>query len=136
MNKEAAMRTMILALAVVASPDAALAATLPLDDGDYTRGACTRGSSDILESFDIQTSNLKSENGKRILYPQAEGQDGGCLVKSVRSSGAIFTGSAECEDGGSRIRYSTGTYKFALEIVDRRTFKSKGRTYNWCAAHR
>jgi hypothetical protein len=130
------MRTIIATLTFALLPGAALAATLPLDDGDYTKGQCKAGSSDYLESFDIQTNNSGPQKGKRILYPQAEGQEGGCFVSQISASGMRMTGSAKCEGGGSRIQYSTGTYKFSIEVLDRKTFISKGKKYSWCSAHR
>lgn len=130
------MRVALIVLGAVLIPTCVYAASLPLDDGDFTKGKCKAGSSDYLESYDIQTANYKPVSGRRILYPQAEGQEGGCYIKKISASGTIYTGYAECEGGGSRIQYSTGTYKFAIKVIDRKSFVSKGVTYTWCAAHR
>ncbi len=130
------MRTAIVILALAWVPTSALAASLPLDDGDYTRGQCNNGSSDYLESFDIQTVSEGPQRGRRFLYPEAEGQEGSCITGTISVSGARFFGAAKCEGGGSRIRYSTGTYRFSLDVLNKRSFMSKGRKYVWCASHR
>lgn len=130
------MRLAIAVLSFALVPSLVLAAGLPLADGDYTRGQCKAGSSDFLESFDIQTITEGPRKGSRLLYPQAEGQDGNCTIDRINVSGSRYSGSAKCEDGGSRIRYDAGTYKFSIEVLSARSFLSKGKKYVWCASHR
>jgi hypothetical protein len=122
----------VLALRSIVMPSSALAATLPLEDGKYTRGKCD-GRSDILESIDVYTFSAGPQNGRRFLSPLGEDQDGACVIGKIDASGTKFSGSAECQGGGSRIQYSTGTYRFTYEILNNRTFISKGRKYHWCA---
>lgn len=126
----------IVTLFALLAPATAIAAPPPLDDGTYTRGRCSDGSDDILESFDIQTIMEGRQKGSRYLYPAAEKQEGGCIASQFMASGDRYAGSAKCEGGGSRIQYSTGTYRFSLQVLNRREFISKGRKYVWCAAHR
>ena len=118
------MRTPFLILAALA-PWSALAATLPIEDGDYTRGRC-QGGSDILESIGLYTFRGGPQTGRRFLSPNAEGQEGSCVIDKISGSGTKFSGSAKCTGGGTRIQYSTGTYRFTYEVLNNRTFVSKG----------
>ena len=86
------MRSAIATLALALIPASALAAKLPLEDGDYTRGQCNAGSSDYIESFDIQTFREGPQKGSRLLYPEAEGQEGACVTGNISASGADFSG--------------------------------------------
>lgn len=77
------MRSAIAILAFVLIPASALAAKLPLEDGDYTRGQCNAGSSDYMEPFDIRRSRMvrRKEAASSILKPKAK--------KELASSGVL-----------------------------------------------
>ena len=124
----------LLALRGIVMPSSALPA-LPLEDGEYTRGKCD-GRSDILESIGVYTFSSGPQNGRRFLSPHGEDQEGACVIGKIYASGTKFSGSAECQGGGTRIQYSTGTYRFTYEILNNRAFISKGRKYLWCAPGR
>jgi len=129
-----AMRAALLVLAILI-PSLASGATLPLEDGDYTRGRC-EGGSDILESIGLYTLTSGPQKGRRFLSPRGENQDGSCVLGEIKASGTRFSGSAKCRDGGTRFEYSSGTYRFAYDVLNNRTFVSKGRKYVWCAPSR
>ena len=107
---------------------------IPIREGEYTRGACNEGAS-ILESIGIYILSEGPQKGLQVLSPQAEKQDGYCALKSVKTAGKVYSGSAACESG-TRMALPTGTYNFAYTVLDQSTFISKGVTYRWCAAHR
>jgi len=117
-------------------PSKPLGVTLPLQDGDYTRGECASGRSNILESIGLYTTIDGPQKGRRFLSPNGEGLDGACDLGKIDVSGTRFSGSGKCEGGGSRIQYNMGTYRFSYEILDNRTFVSKGKKYVWCAKGR
>ena len=72
------MKARLLALSILL-PSTAFGASLPLINGEYTRGKC-QGRPDILESMGIYTVDVGPDKGHRILVP--DGEDGG--DKSVR----------------------------------------------------
>jgi hypothetical protein len=121
-----------LAAALFTSTEAG-AATLPLQDGEYTRGAC-KGGSDITESIGIYTLT-SPQRGTRVLSPNGDGQDGYCKFGDLRAVGNRYSGDAECSSG-TRIDSPTGTYRFAYDVIDNKTFISRGKTYRWCAKGR
>jgi hypothetical protein len=129
-----AMRAPFLVLATLV-PSLALGATLPLEDGEYTRGRCEGGSADITESISLHTILEGAQKGRRFLSPDGEGQGGVCYLEKIDDSGAQFSGSAKCRSG-TKIDTSEGTYRFTYEVLNNRTFVSKGRKYVWCAPHR
>lgn len=128
------MRLGVLALVLTAlTPTIAFGADLPLQDGDYTEGPCIGGSSDVLQSFDVQTGTAGRDRGHRYLYPIAEDQDGSCTTGKIDVKGGIYSGAAKCvSDAGLPI----GTYRFSIQVLNSREFMSKGKKYTWCAAHR
>ena len=122
---------LLLATLTLAS---ALAATLPLEDGNYTRGRCQGGSSDITESIGVYTIKEGPHKG-RVLSPDGEGLYGYCYIGKIDASSGRFSGSAKCRSG-TRIETSEGTYRFTYQVLNNRSFVSKGRTYVWCASGR
>lgn len=124
-----------LTLALI-SPVTAHSEAIPIQDGEYAQKACSSGLPDIDKSYSIYTVQDGKHKGSRYLSPLVEGQEGACITEKIIVKGNIYSGSAKCEDGGSRIRYSTGTYRFSLKILNSRSFISKGYEYVWCAAHR
>ena len=129
------MRNIILGLLFATLVlSSALGATLPLVDGDYTRGRCTGGSSDILESIGVYTIKEGPHKG-RVLSPDGEGLYGYCYIGKLDTSSGRFSGSAKCRSG-TRIDTSEGIYRFTYHVLNDRTFVSKGKTYVWCAPHR
>ena len=137
MIKRAILRDMRAPFLVLATlvPSLALGATLPLEDGEYTRGRCQGGSSDITESISLHTIREGAQKGRRFLSPDGEGQGGVCYLEKIEASGARFSGSAKC-GSGTKIDISEGTYRFTYEVLNNRTFVSKGGKYVWCAPHR
>ena len=106
---------------------------IPIRDGEYTRGPC-KGRPDIMENIGVHVLHGGPQKGLQSLSPQAESQDGYCTLKTVKTAGNVYSGSAACESG-TRMALPTGTYKFAYTVLDQSTFISKGVTYRWCAAH-
>jgi hypothetical protein len=129
------MRAPFLVLATLAPSLALGATTLPLEDGEYTRGRCEGGSSDITESISLHTILEGAQKGRRFLAPDGEDQGGVCYLGKIDASGGRFSGSAKCRSG-TRIDTSEGTYRFTYEVLNNRTFVSKGRKYVWCAPYR
>jgi hypothetical protein len=128
------MRIALAALAIGLIGGAAHGATLPLEDGDYTRGKCVEGRSDISESIGLYTLTEGKNRGRRFLSPDGESQDGYCLLNRVTASGNRVSGSAPCKAGNLEI--ASGTYRFTYDVINSRSFVSRGRTYQWCAEHR
>jgi hypothetical protein len=125
------MKTRLLALTILL-PSTAFGASLPLIDGEYTRGTC-QGSPDILESIGIYTVDAGPDKGHRILVP--DGEDGGgksCVVRKITSSDNTFSGTTKCAE---RMRgdFDAGTYGFSYKVLNNETFVSKGKKYVWCS---
>ena len=118
----------------VLAASSAVGATLPLIDGEYTRGKCA-GVPDIMESIGLYTTTDGVQKGQRSLSPNGDGQGGYCALGRINVAGANFSGSAECRSG-TRIDTYEGTYRFSYQILNNRTFISKGKKYVWCSAGR
>jgi hypothetical protein len=124
------MKARLLALTILL-PSTAFGASLPLIDGEYTRGKC-QGRPDILESMGIYTVDAGPDKGHQILMP--DGEDGGgesCVVGKVTSSDNTFSGTTKCA-AGSR-HFDAGTYRFSYKVLNNQTFISKGKQYVWCS---
>jgi hypothetical protein len=129
------MRSFIVGLALLAStPTVTLAATLPLQEGDYSRGACTAGHSDISDSIYVAPKPDPKFKSDAFISPGSEGNMGNCMLKSVKASGNRYSGKAPCTAGNAEV--PSGTYTFDWQVIDRQTFVSRGQTYRWCAEHR
>lgn len=129
------MRSLIVGLALLAStPTVTLAATLPLQAGDYSRGACTAGHSDIGDSIFVAPTYDPKYKADPFVSPGSEGNMGNCSLKRLKVSGKRYSGSAPCTEG--RAEVPSGTYKFDWQVIDQQTFVSRGATYRWCAPHR
>jgi hypothetical protein len=92
------MKTRLLALTILL-PSTAFGASLPLIDGEYTRGKC-QGRPDILVRMGIYTVDVGPDKGHRILVP--DGEDGGgksCVVRKITSSDNTFSGTTKCAEG-------------------------------------
>jgi hypothetical protein len=128
------MKARLLALTILL-PSTAFGASLPLIDGEYTRGKC-QGSADILESMGIYTVDTGPDKGHRILVP--DGEDGAgksCVVRKITSSGNMFSGTTKCTEG-MRGDFDAGTYQFGYTVLNNQAFISKGKKYVWCSKSR
>ena len=126
------MKARLLALTMLL-PSTALGASLPLIDGEYTRGKC-QGHPDILESMGIYTVDAGPDKGQRILAPDGEeGEEGkSCVARKITSSDNTFSGTTKCAEG-VRGDFDAGTYRFSYQVLNDRTFISKGKKYVWCS---
>lgn len=129
------MRSFIVGLALLAStPTVTLAATIPLREGDYSRGACTAGRSDISDSIFVAPKADPKLQSDAFVSPGSEGNMGNCMLKRVKAAGNRYSGAAPCTAGNAEV--PSGTYKFDWQVLDPQTFVSRGATYRWCAPHR
>lgn len=129
------MRSLLAGLVLLTStPAVTFAATLPLREGDYSRGACAAGHSDISDSISVYPTPDRKVGSDAFVSPGSEGNMGNCTLKRVKASGNRFSGTAPCTAGNAEI--PSGTYKFDWQVLDQQTFISRGATYRWCAPHR
>lgn len=124
-------RSLLTILAIGVSASIAEAATLPLRDGEYGSGACSDWPY-LMESIGLYT---RSGGGGRFLTPGADGNDGYCTIGKLKVEGTRYSGTAKCTDGG-KLDLPSGPYHFSYEIIDNKTFVSRGKTYRWCSEHR
>lgn len=140
-----AAKTFVAALLALAVPSAAFSATkavqakmssvkiLPLKDGMYTTNPCDGSALVHKTIIALGTLTEGSAVGHQTLSPLSEGQYGVCIVKKIKSSGKIYSGTTRCAAGAGDV-YS-GIYKFRYEILDDSTFSSRGKIYRWCGTH-
>ena len=116
-----------------AAPQAA--GRLPLVPGEYSVGRCLTPP-DAARSIGLYTFPDGRFAGRQFLSPAAEGMFGICtLAEPLTVAGNIYSGAPSCESGG-RASSDLGRFRFSFQVVDEKTFVSKGKTYAWCAAHR
>ena len=122
------LTTSLFAGAAVSAP-----LKLPLREGEYSFHAC--GTPAATEK-DGSLGIYLRDGGSQFITPNSEGIDAYCTISKLRKAGDTFSGIANCERGGMRLKYPIGTYSFRYRVVSPTSFVTNDATYQWCAPHR
>jgi hypothetical protein len=104
---------------------------LPLKDGRYFSGGCDRFN-EAGGYIGIGTYRDGPAKGRQYLVPQAERQEGYCLIDKLQPMGAVLAGVAECSSGTRTNPTPMGRYRFNFTVHDAMSFTSLGKRYQWC----
>lgn len=126
------MRAILITLAVMVS-GAASAAQLPLKEGEFSFHPCN---SDLARAKNGSIGIYTTESGKPFITPASEGIDAYCAVSKISKRGNLLVGTAQCANGGMRLKNEIGTYTFKYQLKSPTSFVSNGTLYNWCAHHK
>lgn len=127
------MRSILIALVVLASGTAWAGNQLPLKEGEYSTHPC---GSQLAREKNGSIGIYKTESGKPFITPASEGIDAYCSISKLAKRGDLFIGSAQCANGGMRLKNEIGTYSFKYLVKSATQFVSNDALYSWCAPHR
>lgn len=132
------LRSILASTLLALVSTAAMAVSLPLSEGEFTSGKCDLKAlmkTDPTESIGVYNRGVGELRSSQFLIPGAEDKPAYCTIRGTRVVGVRYTGKAACRSTGKDDSFE-GFYLFDYEILDARTFISKGVTYRWCVPHR